>query len=366
MKNKTLIGVFLAILLLPALAMLLGWGGNFKLEENRRLAYRPTILNEQFPALFTDYFNDHFGMRAEMIVAERWLEFKLFKVSPNSSGVTVGKNDWLFYTPDVQYIDSVNGEPFSTGELEQIKNNLLGVERSLAAKNIKFYFLVAPNKQSIYPEYLPNYMKKVRPDSRLDQLTSYLKDNKEINFVNPKDELLAAKKASPVYLKYDSHWNDMGAFVAYQKLGEVLKKDDKNISVKQLDDYNLVEKTAVNKDLIDVEMGLKGNFSETEKNFEIKGSQQKIEKGDCEGIYTTCPFLTRETNNSKLPKLVMFRDSFSNNLIPFLADNFSESTYYWGAYPFSSNLIDKAKPEVVIVELTERELWRLKDKIFEF
>ena len=364
-KNLILTIIFGLILISPTVLGYFEIGKNFVLEENRDLAYKPKMgIYEKFPKLFTNYFNDHFGLRKQFIVSDRWIRFKLFGVSPNKA-ITIGKNNWLFYTPDVNYIDSVNAQGFSQGELEQIKNNLEKVQKDFKNLGINFYFLAAPNKQSIYPEFLPSYMKKIRPESRLDQLSEFLKNDKKIAFINPKNELLAAKETEVLYLKYDTHWNDLGAFIAYQKLFQRISDDFKNIKAKDINDFEIEEKEVPNNDLAQ-QMGVAGKFKEKEMLFENKKTRAKTVFEDCPKAYTLCPLKILEVHDNKLPKMVMFRDSFGVGLIPFIAEHFQRSYFYWGSIPFSNSIIKKEKPNIVIMELTERELWRLKDKLFEF
>lgn len=350
---------------MPIIAMYLGIGKNFVLKENRELAFKPKFgLYEKFPKYFSDYFNDHFGLRNWLIVSDRWIRFKVFNVSPNKA-VTVGKNEWLFYTPDINYIDSINAQGFSQGELEQIRDNFLKIEERFNKKGIKFYFLLAPNKQSIYPEFLPDYMKKVRPDSRLDQLSSFLEKDGRVNFVNPKKELLEMKKTAPVFLKYDTHWNDLGAFVAYQKLFQKINKDFETIKAKEMGDFEISIRDTPNNDLVG-QMGVTGNFKEVGPSFKDKNGKATIVFEDCPDKFIGCPVTIREVADPKLLKLVMYRDSFGVGLIPFVAEHFKRSYFYWGGTPFPMSEVDKEKPDIVIMELVERELWRLKDKLFEF
>jgi hypothetical protein len=364
-RNILLIIIFGTILLTPLTLGYFKIGENLVLDENRELAFKPKFgIYEKFPKYFSDYFNDHFGLRKQLIVANRWLRFKLFGVSPNKA-ISIGKENWLFYTPDVNYIDSVNAQGFSDSELEQIRNNLIGIQKEFEKRGIKFYFLVAPNKQSIYPEFLPSYMKKVRPDSRLDQLSRFLEKEEKINFINPKKELIEAKKEKNVYLKYDTHWNYFGAFTVYQKLFQRINGDFKEIKAKDLKDFETKTRTAPNNDLAQ-QMGVSGKYKEEELVFENKKPQTKIVLEDCPKIFTLCPIRVFEVDNSKLPKMLMFRDSFGTGLIPFMAEHFQRSYFYWGSIPFSTSIIEKENAKIIIFELTERELWRLKDKLFEF
>jgi len=366
MKNKNifLIIVFGIILLLPVASGYLNIGKNLVFDENRNLAGKPMIgMYERFPKLFSNYFSDNFGLRNWLIVADRWMRYELFGVSPNKA-ITIGKDNWLFYTPDINYIDSVNAQGFSKGELEQIKANLVNVQNKFKKMGTKFYFLAAPNKQSIYPEFLPDYMKKVRPESRLDQLSTFLEQDKEIAFINPKKELMEKKKMEPVYLKYDTHWNETGAYIAYQKLFQRINLDFKNIKAMEMADFAIRQAEMPNKDLAK-QMGVEGNFSEMGPVWQGKKVAAKTVFENCPKIFTLCPLTIREIPNSNLPKLVMFRDSFGVGLIPYVAEHFRRSYFYWGSIPFSTEIVTKEKPAIVIMELTERELWRLKDKVFE-
>jgi hypothetical protein len=367
MKDKNLLPIILFVIFLffPLVALLLGLNSGIVMDENRQLAAKPKIgLYKEFPMLFTNYFNDHFGLRKWLITSDRMMRYKLFNVSPNKA-ITIGKENWLFYTPDVNYIDSVNAQPFSQGDLSQIKNNLLNIQNNFKEKGIKFYFLAAPNKQSVYPEFLPDYMIKVGSKSRLDQLTEYFAGSNDVAFISPKNELLQMKSKNAVYLKYDTHWNEMGAFVAYQKLFQRISQDNESIQAKKISDFVKSTKEAPNNDLA-VQMGVEGNFKEKEPGLANKNEKAKIVFEDCPKIYTGCPLTIRETSDSTLPKLVMFRDSFAASLIPFISEHFKRSYYFWGSIPYSMTIVEKEKPEIVVMEITERELWRLKDKLFEF
>jgi hypothetical protein len=364
-KDKLLISLFGIMLFLPIISSIFGIGQNLILEENRELAILPKVgFYKTFPIQFTNYFADHFGLRNWLIVADRMMRYQIFNVSPNKA-ITIGKDNWLFYTPDVNYIDTVNAQPFSVGDLQQIKTNLETVRNEFASRGIKFYFMAAPNKQSIYPEYLPNYMKAVRPESRLDQLSNYLENDKSFIFINPKNELQVAKSNTPVYLKYDTHWNEMGAFVAYQKLFQRIVRDFPGLKSKNINDFVISQKVAVSKDLA-IQMGVEGNFSENTPVFSREGNKAKIVFEDCPKLFTGCPLTIREATDTKQLKLVMYRDSFGAAIIPFISEHFRRSYFYWGTIPLPTSIIDSEKPNIVIWELTERELWRLKDKLFYF
>jgi hypothetical protein len=67
-------------------------------------------------------------------------------------------------------------------------------------------------------------------------------------------------------------------------------------------------------------------------------------------LMTTC-------DTSKL-RAVVFRDSFFETIIPFIAEDFGQIVYIWKQYDHAimKDLIDHQKPQIVIEEMVERLL----------
>jgi len=61
------------------------------------------------------------------------------------------------------------------------------------------------------------------------------------------------------------------------------------------------------------------------------------------------------------PRLLMYRDSFANGLAPELSEQFSQAVYL-SAVPTNELYydVDIEKPDVVIIEFTERNLFLFK------
>jgi hypothetical protein len=54
-----------------------------------------------------------------------------------------------------------------------------------------------------------------------------------------------------------------------------------------------------------------------------------------------------------MPKLVMNRDSYSNFLIPYLAEHFERSVYLWTPV-FNAEVIKAEMPDIFMTEMLER------------
>jgi len=57
-----------------------------------------------------------------------------------------------------------------------------------------------------------------------------------------------------------------------------------------------------------------------------------------------------------LPRAVIFRDSFTSQLVPFLSEHFSRAVYVW-QNDFDANLVTEEHPDVVIQEIVGRHLY---------
>ncbi len=160
LRDVLLPGLFLLAIGLVLLRT--DWSGRHNLVavlEDREPAARPATphsLQElaSYPRRFGAFFADHFGFRREMVDARGRLVIGLLKKSP-SPKVVVGRGDWLFYTGDRSLENRLHQIPLSAASLDQWATRIEQRKRWLAARGIRYLFVVAPDKQSIYPEYLP-------------------------------------------------------------------------------------------------------------------------------------------------------------------------------------------------------------------
>ena len=358
LEDTALIIGFLLAILLPGLAMIVK-GDRASSQENRQLAPFPPLSldgNElaAFPERFNLYFNDHFGFRSQLVRGQALAKIRWLKVS-SSADVVCGKAGWLFYAGE----DSIAGyraaQPFTEAELKRWTRVLEGRRRWLARRNIYYVFTVAPDKHTVYPEYMPEQIKRVRDESRLDQLIAYLKENSGVEVVDLRPALLDAKRRYPIYYQTDTHWNDYGAFVAYEEITRALHKLLPAIEPLPESDFNFQSEQTAGKDLANI-LGLADAFTETtvslrpRRGFHALSSNQPLERSTIESTAT----FASEQPGRELPRLVMFRDSFANRLIPFLAENFSRAVYVWDAN-FEPALVEQEHPDVVLDEIVERK-----------
>jgi len=165
--------------------------------------------------------------------------------------------------------------------------------------------------------------------------------------------LIAAKGTSPhlLYMKTDSHWNDVGAFVAYREVIEA-------VGIKPLDARNFTfnEVEAMGGDLAG-ELSLAGRLRETRSIRMTTPLSSGLTIGevthsfDVKDLPREYPVIVNK--NKDLPKLLFFHDSFGAAMLKFLPYHFSEVTTVH-TYQFAPTIVLKEKPDYVIFELVER------------
>jgi len=94
--------------------------------------------------------------------------------------ILLGKKDWFYLKHKLSTNDYRGLSILTARQLESWKNSIEIRKKNLEERGIRFLFVVAPDKKSIYPEYMPAGLKKVNNRTRLDQLIEYLRNNSSV------------------------------------------------------------------------------------------------------------------------------------------------------------------------------------------
>lgn len=155
-------------LLTPALVQLLVPNPDVP-SENRPFASWPAwprSPGEAFslPARIEAYFQDHFGLRYQMIVASNRLRYALFGQMP-SQQVIEGRNGRLFLTSHqaaapFALLDVICGVGVSDAAADKAARSITGFLRGLPEVGPRVLLAVIPSSPAIYPEDLPPWRQK--------------------------------------------------------------------------------------------------------------------------------------------------------------------------------------------------------------
>jgi hypothetical protein len=361
--DGALVVLFLTAISAPLIGSMLGLDFG-RLKENRTRAPRPELKLQrqelaEFPGRFEAYFNDSFGFRDQLIRWNNRAKVSLLGIS-TSSLVMIGKRGWLFFLYDHAIDDLRRTHPLTRKQLAQWAKTLEERREWLAQRGIHYVFMFAPNKHSIYPEYVTGKYKHATRPTRYDQFIRYMRDHTQVEIVDLRAPLLKAKADDErLYFRRDTHWNDRGAFVGYQTIMETLARWDPQLRPRPRSEFRTTRLVWSNPDLA-VMLGLGEEMPDRDFRLEPRSGWRahpaKLEPGVTADPSHLPEPIARECDNPELPRAVIFRDSFSIFLIPFLSEHFARSLYLWHC-TFDPVIIERERPQVVIEEYIERRLW---------
>lgn len=359
-KNKTvniiIIIVFLLIIFLP---QFLFWviGDNTEEvsnTENRVLKSKPKFELSQiaeYSKQFDDYYNDHLPFRNNLRKYWSLINYKLFNTSIDNS-VIIGKDGWLFYRGDTIIEKLTASKKYTEDEKRYVLNKLKNNINKFEEQNIKTYVMIAPDKENIYAEKLPESIKKAE-NTATEELINYIEENSNINVVYPKENLLNVKEKYQLYRKHDTHWNTIGALIGAVSLQkEIDNKFDYDINNIQFEKTDETDKRDLST-FINLQDELYENKINI-KNF-YDDIEYKENKTDTYEEYIS---------NSNNDQTVMFiGDSFRTNMKPTFSKLYKRVVYLHRD-KYTYDLLKKIKPDIVVIEAVERSSYQIgKDLI---
>jgi hypothetical protein len=338
--------LFVGALWLPLTANLAGRDGADPAAEKRELA---TLDDGVF-----SWFEDHFGFRAQLVSWNARLEYAGLGVS-SSSSVARGSGGWLFYAESDALADHVSDSPLTAAEIDAWRETVVKSRDWLQRRHAAYVFTVAPDKHVIYPEHFPSSVRRVGSSLRMDQVLESVHDTGVAVDLRP--SIVAAKAQQRVYHQTDSHWNARGALVAYQDIIAAVRAQNRQVppawtrsdfaEVEQpFDGLDLARMMGLGKILREVDVVLTPRRPRLARVVDPPGASAAAEIGR----------LVTEIPGSTLPRAVIFRDSFTTALVPFLSEHFSRAVYLWQK-DFVPQQIEAEGADVVIYEIASRNLY---------
>jgi len=374
------IALFFLVILSPVGAMILNINPKMDFAENRDLADLPkfkwqNLYKLKFKRDVENYLNDRFGFRKVLAFLELHWSSQIVN-KPMIHSVLFGKKPWLYYWEKKSIDRFVENSGFSESELDHMTRVVSAHQRFCFDRGITYLFVIAPDKQSIYPEYLPDWLGKENAarGSLLDQLMAHFKSAGLTSVIDLREILSNVRKDASsgdmlLYWKTDSHWTDFGAFWGAHEIFSRIHEQLPEISIPHLNQFKVDIKERRGGDIArmvglgSLRTELYPEFSQVEKPI-----AKRIENPN-RYIIDYWPLkkddrrlIIMETGNATLPKGVMFRDSFTNSLESFLSDSFERIVYRshdLKGDQFDVGLITSEKPDIVIFQIVERSLYKL-------
>lgn len=332
--------------------------------ENRELAAQPSLeLSaeglQRFAADFERWFTDQLPFRSQLVTASGLIDYRLFH-DTDSESVIIGRDGWLFYkgsqvSGEDPVADYAGTNLFSGEELQAIADNVERMQAELEARGVqKFVVMFCPNKERVYADYMPAAYGQLTSYGRLEQLTEYLRANTDVPVVNAYESLQAYRQEHPetqLYFKYDTHWNNKGAFIGGYALNTELGVHDlPPLEALAVDEgqppvYDLAR-------LLHLGEVLQDDPAETLRGYTFHSIEVESREGG--RIFS----FNNPAGDGDPRKVLMIGDSFSALLAPYIAANFNHmyDTFY---YTYTPEDLEREQPDIVVYEVVERYIANL-------
>lgn len=339
--KKILLGIFCAVFFgicaLFSLGMLIP-GASVAVEASEDMPefISDGKINDDFGDQFENWFSKNFAFRGKVVDLFSEIRASLFKTGNDQ--VIVGKDGFLFFADTV---DSYTGlDPMTADEIDGAAKSLLAMSDYAKDHQSKLLFMCAPNKSTVYPDMMPSRYVKCDGMTDLDMLYSKL-DELDVDYIDLRETLAEASGSELIYHKRDTHWNGLGALYAFQAMAER----------EEIAYEDFGEKISVSNFEGDLDSLLYPDKVMYDDNITFNFDGRFIYTS----AYTTPMDMQITTRGGGSGKCLMFRDSFANAMIPYIASSFSEVRFE-RANPYRIDMLDTYQADLVIVEIAERNL----------
>lgn len=300
--------------------------------ENRYLQRSPeltleNVLAGNYAKDVETYVTDHFPFRNTWLSVKSVSEQARFQQENN--GIYNGKEQYLFekfsqpnYEKLQQYIEAVNG----------FANN---------HSDVAMTFMLAPTSVGLYPERLP----WLAPNYPQEKVNAFVGNHLEedITFLDG-FHFLRPHVSESIYYRTDHHWTTYGAYLAYvayaEKMGwQPLAQNDfliEKVSDSFLGSYHTRGQfQGVSPDMIEAYIPREPAANEvyiadTNETFTTLYDDSFLEKKDQYSYFLGGVHALMTINSNLDPKhveqdkLLIIKDSYAHNMIPFLTNHIAE------------------------------------------
>ena len=160
-----------------------------------------------------------------------WMQFAQFRILKEAGDkALVGRDGWLFYQPGVRYLTERPAAPRPGEPPHDPRAAIVDLRDQLAARGIPLLVMIAPNKESVYPQMLAKWSGSAAPGQVLmaAQTRQLLADLRAagVEVVDLFEVFRAARQSptaattEPLYLAQDTHWSPIGVELAAQATAE--------------------------------------------------------------------------------------------------------------------------------------------------
>jgi hypothetical protein len=308
---------------------------------------------------------------------EAWLATAAWRagISTHPDKVIVGYDGWLHLGD--HYASTLSVMRGERGSARQERARELGrsLQRWQAWLRVQgvssMHFMVGPNKQTIYPQTLPRWVRVNHPGF----VPTLAREGGSIVLdLRPALQAAAASHTQPLYYRTDTHWNQLGAAHAFVQLGRRMRELDGDLRLPIEAPLNVQrEQSRAGGDLahflrishalrdkeIHLNLDRPERYVSTVSDFDTRKPLFERRFAQVDFPAKTVHVRTPEAANSR--RVLWLRDSFGTKLSPFMASAFEEIVQlHWhrgmeNDARLFKQLVRQWKPDAVVFTVVERD-----------
>lgn len=323
MKNLSkyiTVGFFFSFIFIVPIVTLITPDKKINEIENKILTQLPklsfeNIKDKSFMSEFDKYTSDQFPLRSSFI------ELK------NSYSKLIGQKEFrnIYVGKDGKFIEKfIYNQNIVDGNLI----TLIDLSNKLKSKfNVTTKLMLIPTSIAFYEDELPSWSINDNQKSVIKYINSTIKNNKNLKFYTPYN-ILNKNKDKYIYFNTDHHWTQLGAKLAYEDMydtkilssptkvsdnfygsyySKALLPNIKGDTIYSYNDYN--------------NFNIKIDFSEEYST--LYGKDKLKGKNKYQYFLHGDPaFAVIEGNPNSNNEILIFKDSYAHNFVPFLTSNY--------------------------------------------
>jgi alginate O-acetyltransferase complex protein AlgJ len=309
---------------------------------------------ELWPARFEAYHADTFGLRDAILRDRNRLYLFGLGIAP-STRLVLGRDGWIFYAGDVTDLRGLM--PFEKSRLDTWIEWLETNRKRVALHGARYVYVVAPNKETIYPELVPERFNVVGR-TRLDELLAAARARTSVEIVDVREAVRAEKAfdrgggaGDYAYFQRGTHWTRRGAWAACGVILECLRASFPAVAPRAHEDHALVELPPAEDD-----SWARGMYVADLLAFPVWDFLPAPRRAPALGVvFTDRGDRVTSIDDARLPSVLLVHDSFGPFLQPHLAEHCRKLRCTW-QYAIPEDVVEREKPDVVIQMYVEREL----------
>jgi alginate O-acetyltransferase complex protein AlgJ len=147
--------------------------------------------------------------------------YKLFNISLESNSVVVGDDGFLFLgNRHANVLHKSQGLfDFNKADVAIWTDKLKSIQQWYESRGIQFVLVIAPNKHTVYNNKMARWSRHNSSNRTVTDEIVDIAKTKEINLLDLRSILIKSKTQYDdlLYLRTDTHWNGLGASIAYEE-----------------------------------------------------------------------------------------------------------------------------------------------------